>query len=85
MNTPIQGSAADIIKLAMIRADKALAENGLTAKLILQVHDELILDAPAQEAEEAASLLKEAMEGAVRLSVPLIADVKTAKNWMETK
>ena len=85
MNTPIQGSAADIIKIAMLRVDEALTTNGLKAKLILQVHDELILDAPQDEIEAASALLKEAMEGAVKLNVPITAEVKVAKNWKDTK
>jgi DNA polymerase-1 len=85
MNTPIQGSAADIIKLAMLRADEALAKIGLKTKLILQVHDELILDAPKSETEKACALLKEAMEGAVTLRVPITVDVRVAKNWKDTK
>ncbi len=85
MNTPIQGSAADIIKIAMLRADEALAKSGLKTKLILQVHDELILDAPKDETEKACELLKEAMEGAVTLKVPITVDVRVAKNWKDTK
>ncbi|MGI5899213.1 MAG: DNA polymerase I [Christensenellales bacterium] len=85
MNTPIQGSAADIIKLAMLRADEALTQNGLKTKLILQVHDELILDAPKDETERACALLKEAMEGAAALKVPITVDVRVAKNWKDTK
>ena len=85
MNTPVQGTAADIIKLAMVRIDKALREAGLRSKLILQVHDELLLECPPEEAERAADLLREAMEGAIELSVPLVAEVHSGKNWAEAK
>ncbi len=85
MNTPIQGTAADIIKLAMVRVHKALADGGFQAKLILQVHDELIIEAPDNEADAVAALLRECMEGAAQLSVPLRADVKVGKSWYETK
>lgn len=85
MNMPLQGSSADIIKLAMINVEKALKNAGLKAKLILQVHDELVLDAPADEAEAAAVILKYEMENAVKLNVPLDADVHTGKNWYEAK
>ncbi|MDO5436506.1 MAG: DNA polymerase I [Clostridia bacterium] len=85
MNTPIQGTAADIIKLAMVRADRALRENNMRSRLILQVHDELILECPPEEAERAAELLKEAMEGAIALKVPLEAEIHTGKTWAEAK
>ncbi len=85
MNSPIQGTAADIIKLAMIRVDEELRRRGLEAKLILQVHDELILEAPEAEADEAASLLRECMEGVIALDVPLRADVSMGANWRECK
>ena len=85
MNTPVQGTAADIIKLAMVRVDKALREAGLQSRLILQVHDELLLECPPEEAERAAALLKEAMEGAMELQVPLVAEVHRGKNWAEAK
>ena len=85
MNTPIQGTAADIIKLAMIRADRALKEAGAKSRLLLQVHDELVLEVPASEVTEVTELLREAMEHVVDLSVPLLIDVKTGKNWAEAK
>ena len=85
MNTPVQGTAADIIKLAMVRVYDALQKAGLQSKLILQVHDELILEAPEQEAEAASRLLKECMENVITLSVPLVAEVKTGHSWYETK
>ena len=85
MNTPIQGAAADIIKLAMVRVDRRLRQEGLKARLILQVHDELILEAPEGEREAAARLLKEEMEAAARLKVPLVADVSWGDNWYDAK
>ena len=85
MNTPVQGTAADIIKLAMVRVDKALREAGMQSRLILQVHDELLLECPPEEAEQAAGLLREAMEGAMELRVPLVAEVHQGKNWAEAK
>ena len=85
MNSPIQGTAADIIKLAMIRVDAELKRRELQTRLILQVHDELILEAPEAEAEEAAALLRECMEGVMQLAVPLRADVSTGSDWRECK
>ena len=85
MNTPIQGTAADIIKIAMVRVADALRREGLEAKLILQVHDELIVDAPKDEAERVSALLKNEMENAVRVQVPLTVEVKTGRSWYETK
>ncbi|MBQ2798113.1 MAG: DNA polymerase I [Ruminiclostridium sp.] len=84
MNTPIQGTAADIIKIAMVKVYKKLQESGLDAKLILQVHDELIVEAKESDAEKVAALLKEEMENAVKLSIPLTADVNTGKTWYDT-
>ena len=85
MNTPVQGTAADIIKLAMVRIDRALREAGMKSRLILQVHDELILECPPEEAEKAGEMLREAMEGAAALQVPLVADVHRGANWAEAK
>ena len=85
MNAPIQGTAADIIKLAMLRVSKALAEAGLKAKLILQVHDELIVECPEAEGPQVLALMKDAMEHAAELSVPLTVDAKIGKSWYETK
>lgn len=84
-NAPIQGSAADLIKLAMIELDKKLLDSGLKAKLILQVHDELVLDVPDSELEETKALVLEAMEMNQPLKVPLKVDMGTGKNWMEVK
>ncbi len=83
VNTPIQGSAADIIKMAMIRVDREFRERRLRAGLVLQVHDELIAEAPEGEAGQVARLLKEAMEGVVTLSVPLTVSVTEGKHWGE--
>ncbi len=85
MNMPLQGSSADIIKIAMINVAAALERENLNAKLILQVHDELVLDCPKEEADRAAEILKFEMENAVKLNVPLKVDVHTGKNWYEAK
>lgn len=85
MNMPLQGSAADIIKIAMLRVADRLKREKLTAKLVLQVHDELILDTPEEETEAAKTLLKEEMENALTLNVPLIAEVSTGKSWYDAK
>lgn len=85
MNMPIQGTAADIIKIAMIRVANRLRSEHLQAQLILQVHDELIVEAPQEEAERAAKLLTEEMQNAVSLSVPMLAEAKTGKTWYDAK
>jgi DNA polymerase-1 len=85
MNHPMQGSAADIIKLAMIRVEERLAEEGLASTLIMQIHDELDFEAPEGEIEALSSLVKETMEGVVELKVPLIAEVSWGKTWAEAK
>ena len=85
MNMPIQGTAADIIKIAMIRVSNALEEMHMKSKLILQVHDELIVEAPEDEAEIVKSLLKREMENAVALRVPMTADVGVGKTWYDAK
>ncbi len=85
MNSPIQGSSADIIKLAMINVRKALKDAGLDARLILQIHDELIVEASEQSAKAAAEILEREMENVVHLSVPLIAETSTGKSWFECK
>ncbi len=84
-NSPIQGTAADLIKLAMVKTDRRLKSEGLKSRLILQVHDELIIEAPESEAEYAASLLKEEMESVAEMSVRLSVDVGIGKNWLEAK
>ncbi|HEY5996995.1 MAG TPA: DNA polymerase I, partial [Candidatus Deferrimicrobiaceae bacterium] len=83
INAPIQGSAADIIKVAMIRIDREYRHRGLKARLLLQVHDELLVEAPEKEAEEARSILVETMDGAVALAVPLTVSSGIGKNWGE--
>lgn len=85
MNTPVQGTAADIIKLAMVRVDEALRREGLQAALILQVHDELLIECPPEEADRAAELLRDSMEHVLTLSVPLAAEVHRGGDWFETK
>ncbi len=85
LNMPIQGTAADVIKVAMLRVHHRLRKEGLQAKLVLQVHDELIVECPEEEMETVKVLLKEEMEGAVTLSVPLVADSNAGKSWMEAK
>ena len=82
-NTPIQGTAADVIKLAMVRVWKRLRDEKMESRLILTVHDELIVEAPEAEAEKAAQILREEMEGCVHYAVPLSTDVHTGKNWLE--
>jgi len=84
-NSPIQGSAADLIKIAMIRIDKQLTEQGFNAKMLLQVHDELVFEAPPDELPRLADLVRKEMENAAELSVPLVVDVGTGPNWVETK
>lgn len=85
VNTVIQGSAADIIKAAMVRAHAALGEAGLRARLILQIHDELLLEAPAEEAGRAGSVVRSAMVGAYPLDPPLAVDVGVGETWLEAK
>ena len=85
LNAPIQGSSADIIKLAMINTARRLRAEKRKAKLILQIHDELIIEAPLAEAEQIKTLLREEMENVMRLSVPLTVDVAAGKNWAEAK
>ena len=84
-NTPIQGSAADIIKIAMIKTNNALKKSNLKSKLILQIHDELIIDVVVDELEQVKKILKESMENAYKLNVPLIVELKEGISWYETK
>ena len=84
-NAPIQGSSADIIKLAMIQLHSALRETGLAAKILLQVHDELVLEVNPKDLEETKLLVQNTMENAVKLSVPLIVETGVGVNWMEAK
>ena len=83
MNSPIQGSAADIIKIAMINTRRALKDAGIDAKLILQVHDELVVEAARDCADEAAAILRREMENAVQLSVPLSGELTVGDTWYE--
>ena len=83
MNMPLQGTSADIIKIAMVRVYRRLKKEGLKAKLVLQVHDELVLDCPENEREKVEGILKFEMEHAAELSVPLVAEVGTGKSWYE--
>ena len=85
MNAPIQGTAADIIKLAMVKMERALREKNLRARLILQVHDELIIDTPENEVEQVKALLKTSMESVMTLKAPLVADVRSGRSWYDTK
>jgi DNA polymerase-1 len=85
MNTPIQGTAADIMKIAMINVYKKLKENNLKSKIVLQVHDEMMIETLEEEKEQVQNILKECMENAIKLNVPLIAEISEAKNWYECK
>lgn len=85
INSPIQGSAADILKIAMINLDKALSARDFKSKLLLQVHDEIILDVPLEELDEIKVLVKQTMEEAIELAVPLKVDENTGKTWYEAK
>lgn len=85
MNSPIQGSAADIMKIAMIRVYRRLKENNLKSRIILQVHDELLIESPYEEKEIVKEIVKTEMENAVSLKVPLVVEVKEGSNWYETK
>ena len=85
LNMPIQGTAADIIKLAMVKVSRRLKEEGLRARLIMQVHDELIVECPEEEAAAVQALLAQEMEGVYALSVPLTAEAHSGKNWLEAK
>ena len=85
LNMPIQGTAADIIKLAMVRVAQRLQREGLAARLIMQVHDELIVECPEAEQQQVEQLLAEEMESVAALSVPLIAEAHSGKNWLEAK
>jgi DNA polymerase-1 len=85
LNMPIQGAAADIIKLAMVKVFTRLKKEALQARLIMQVHDELIVECPEDEAEQVKALLAEEMEGVYALAVPLTAEAHSGKNWLEAK
>lgn len=85
MNTPIQGTAADIMKIAMIKVYKEIQKRGLKSKIVLQVHDEMMIEAPKNEKEEIKEIMRQSMETAAELKVPLIAEISDAKNWYECK
>jgi len=85
INMPIQGSASDIVKIAMLRVDSALRREGFQAKLIMQIHDELLIELPPEEVKPVSELLCREMEAAAKLDVPLVAEVGVGDNWMETK
>jgi DNA polymerase-1 len=85
INSPIQGTAADIAKIAMINIHRALQKKDLSAKILLQVHDELVLEVRKAEVEETSELVKEKMESAAKLLVPLKVDMNMASNWMDMK
>jgi DNA polymerase-1 len=83
LNSPLQGTAADFIKLAMIRIDKRLADENLKARMILQVHDELVFELPPEELEQVAKLVREEMEGVHEIAVPLLVEVCSGSNWRD--
>jgi DNA polymerase-1 len=85
INTPLQGTAADMIKLAMIRIDRALTERKLRTRMLLQVHDELLFEVPLAESDEVAELVRKEMEGVVPLRVPLVAAMAFGSNWKNLK
>ena len=85
INMPIQGTASDIVKIAMLKVSKALKDNGLKTRMLMQVHDELLLEAPLEEIEQAKKILIEEMESSATLDVPLIVEVGSGKNWMNVK
>jgi DNA polymerase-1 len=84
-NAPLQGSAADLMKLAMVRIDRALAERGLRARMLLQIHDELIFDVPREELAETARLVRDRMEHALELRVPLAVNIEVGPNWYDVE
>jgi DNA polymerase-1 len=85
VNTPLQGTAADLIKLAMIRIQRLIEEHNLQARMLLQVHDELVFEAPPSESVALMALVKREMESVYKLSVPLLADVGSGPNWRDAK
>ena len=85
VNTPVQGTAADLIKMAMIAIDARLRSEGFQTAMLLQVHDELVFEAPPDELERAMALVKAEMEGVMSLSVPLVVDLASGPNWAELK
>jgi DNA polymerase-1 len=85
VNTPLQGTAADLIKLAMISIDRKLTERGLKTRMVLQVHDELLFEVPTEETVEIETLVRTEMESVVKLNVPLVADLAFGPNWRDMK
>ncbi|MBQ9387906.1 MAG: DNA polymerase I, partial [Lachnospiraceae bacterium] len=85
MNSPVQGSAADIMKLAMLAVTRALKDGGYSSRVVLQIHDELLLEVPAAEVEAVTRLLRETMTGVIKLGVPLEVGIETGSSWFETK
>jgi len=85
VNTPLQGTAADLIKLAMIRIDEILRREKLETRMLLQVHDELLFESPPAEADKTAQMVKREMESVYKLDVPLIVDVGIGENWRDAK
>ena len=85
INSPIQGSAADILKIAMLQLDQALVAGGYQTKMLLQVHDEIVLQVPKEELPKIKQLVKETMESAIELAVPMEADENEGKTWYEAK
>ena len=83
VNAPIQGTSADIIKLAMIGVDRRLTEAGLKSRMVLQIHDELLLEVPLEEVEKVSSIVTEEMQGVIKLKVPLTVECKYGTNWLE--
>jgi DNA polymerase-1 len=82
---PIQGSASDIVKIAMIRVDDALKREGFATKMIMQVHDELLFEAPESEIDTVSAVIKREMEAAATLDVPLVVELGVGENWMDAK
>ena len=85
MNTPIQGTAADIMKIAMIKVYNELKTQNLKSKIVLQVHDEMMIEAPIEEKDQVTQILKQSMESATTLKIPLIAEISEALNWYDCK
>ena len=85
MNTPIQGTAADIMKIAMIKVYRELKNKNLKSKIVLQVHDEMMIESPLEEKEQVKQILKQSMETAANLKVPLLAEISEATNWYDCK